>query len=131
MAIGRPCSACSLWATVFLLLASCAHQSVPHRPVKIGVTTKAEVVEQYGDPDLVVESPTGDIATYRFGSRRRAFPRVEIPTAQAGPLGATATKMETIQPGLGNQPSAAGRPTKGGFQIRYDRQGIVQELLPE
>jgi hypothetical protein len=56
---------------------------------------------------------------------------LEIPTAQAGPLGTVTTKMEPINPGLGTRP-ANGRlqeRPKQELRIRYNAQGIVQELI--
>ncbi len=98
--------------------------------IKIGHTTREEVVERYGQPDLVRASEEGEIAIYRPRSPIGSAPRLEIPTVQAGPLGTMTTKMEPINPGLG------ARPTNGNLQerpewelrIRYNAQGIVQEL---
>jgi hypothetical protein len=36
--------------------------------------------------------------------------------------------METIEPGMGKSDKASRRPQKG-IRIRYDAQGIVQELM--
>ena len=99
--------------------------------IKIGHTTREEVLERYGQPDLVRASEEGEIAIYRPRNPIRPAPRLEIPTVQAGPLGSMTTKMEPINPGLG------ARPANGNLQerrdqelrIRYNAQGIVQELI--
>jgi hypothetical protein len=114
-----------------VLVGACA--SVPDQGewIKIGQTTREEVVKRYGQPDLVMASGEGEIAIYRPSSPKQATPRMEIPTAQAGPLGTMTTKMEPVNPGVG------ARPTNGNLQerpeqelrIRYNAQGIVQELI--
>ncbi len=115
-------------ATVSLLSAiSCVsgHPSWIH----VGTTTKAEVIERYGDPDLVRVSPEGEIATYRPASRQPS-PPLEVPVAQAGPSGLTTTTLQPINRGLGVKNVAAGveeRPRQE-IHIRYDREGIVREV---
>ena len=99
--------------------------------IKTGHTTSEDVLERYGQPDLVRASEEGEIAIYRPRNPIRPAPRLEIPTVQAGPLGSMTTKMEPINPGLGT------RSTNGNLQerpeqelrIRYNAQGIVQELI--
>lgn len=114
-----------------VLVGACA--SVPDQGewIKIGQTTRDEVVKRYGQPDLVMASKEGETEIYRPRDSGRATPKMEIPTVQAGPLGTTTTKMEPVNPGSGT------RPTNGGLQerpeqelrIRYNSQGIVQELI--
>lgn len=114
-----------------VLVDACAAVPDQGNWIKIGGTTREEVVQRYGLPDLVMASEEGETAIYRPRDPRRSTPRLEIPTAQAGPLGTVTTKMEPINPGLGT------RPTNGSFQerpeeelhIRYNTQGIVQELI--
>jgi hypothetical protein len=116
------------------ILAACA--SAPDHPapdhpdwVRIGVTTKDEVIQRYGQPDLVIASPGGDTAVYRPTASGPPVQRLEIPTVQAGPLGSATTRMQPIDPGLG----AKDRNTKtdrlrSEIRIRYDARGVVQEL---
>lgn len=114
-----------------VLVGACA--SVPDQGewIKIGQTTREEVMKQYGQPDLVMASTEGEIEIYRPRDSSRPTPQMQIPTVQAGPLGTTTTKMEPVNPGLG------GRPMNGGLRerpeqelhIRYNAQGIVQELI--
>ena len=99
--------------------------------IKIGQTTREEVVERYGQPDLVKVSEEGDIAIYWPRGSKGSTPRLEIPTAQAGPLGTMTTKMEPINPGVGTNPTNGNvqeRPEEE-LRIRYNAQGIVQELI--
>ena len=99
--------------------------------IKIGQTTREEVVERYGQPDLVRVFEEGEIAIYRPRDPRGSTPRLEIPTVQAGPLGTMTTKMEPINPDLGTSPTNGnlqGRPEQE-LRIRYNAQGIVQELI--
>src|SRR5215510_9267906 len=99
--------------------------------IRIGQTTKDEVVARYGEPDLMQTSPDGAVATYRPTASKRPPPSVEIPTAQPGPFGAPATTMKPIQPGLGAEDMAGGRHEwiRKEIKIRYDAKGIVREVL--
>jgi hypothetical protein len=126
-----------LTLAVLGLLAACASapdHPAPDRPdwIRIGVTTKDEVIQRYGQPDLVIASTDGDTAVYRPTTSIPSAPRVEIPTAQAGPLGSGTTRMQTINPGLGA--NDMNMKTKERFRseirIRYDARGVVQELSP-
>lgn len=113
------------------LLAACA--STPEHPEwtpRVGVTTKAEVLQRYGPPDLVIASPDGDTALYRPPATTQAVPRVEVPTVQPGPFGTSTTRMQPIDPG----PSAheldreTKEPLRREVHIHYDARGVVQEL---
>jgi hypothetical protein len=99
--------------------------------IKVGYTTKEEVVERYGQPDLVMASETGETVTYRPRDPRQSAPRIEIPTVQAGPLGTTTTRMEPVTPGMGTRPVNGGRGDRPEqeLRIRYDGQGVVQEVI--
>ena len=119
-----------LTLAVLGLLAACV--SAPGHPewIHVGVTTKDEVITRYGQPDLVIASPGGDTAVYRPTASGPSIPRVEIPTAQAGPSGETMTRMKTIDPGL--RARDLNRETEARLQpeirIRYDARGVVQEV---
>jgi len=109
------------------LLAGCV--SPPGHPdwIRVGTTTKHDVIERYGPPDMVIASPGGDTAVYR---PIVSAPRLEIPTAQVGPSGTTVTSMQRIDPGLGAHDLNRERTERSRreLRIRYDSQGIVQEL---
>lgn len=114
-----------------VLVGACA--SVPDQGdwIKVGQTTRGEVIKRYGQPDLVMASKEGEIEIYRPRDSSRPTPQMQIPTVQAGPLGTTTTKMEPVNPGLGGRPMNGGlgeRPERE-LHIRYNSQGIVQELI--
>ena len=112
------------------LLGACATAPDQGKWIKIGQTAREEVVERYGRPDLVMASEEGETVIYRSKDLRRSSPKMEVPTAQAGPLGTVTTKMEPINPGLGANPMNSRlqeRPERE-LRIRYDAQGIVKEL---
>jgi hypothetical protein len=114
-----------------VLLGACAGAPEQKDWIKIGQTTREEVVKQYGQPDLVMASEEGETAIYRPRDSKRSTPQVEIPTMQVGPLGTMTTKMEPINPGSGTRPMNGGlqqRPEQE-LRIRYNAQGIVQELI--
>jgi hypothetical protein len=99
--------------------------------IRIGMTTRDEVVERFGQPDLVIASPEGETAIYRPPNPGQVRPRVEVPTVQAGPAGTFTTTNQPINPGPGTRAvnaSTRDRP-QHELRIRYDVQGIVQELL--
>ncbi len=99
--------------------------------IAIGRTTREEVIQRYGQPDLARASEEGEIAIYRPRDTMRSVPRVEVPTMQAGPLGTMTTKMEPIDPGLDARPVNGNRQERPEqeLRIRYNAQGIVQELI--
>jgi hypothetical protein len=92
---------------------------------------REEVVTRYGQPDLVMASEEGKTEIYRPRDPGRSTAEMEVTIVQAGPLGTSTTKMEPINPGLGTRPmtgSQQERPEQG-MRIRYNTQGIVQELI--
>jgi hypothetical protein len=118
-----------LMLSLLSLLAACASAPDPQDWIRVGVTTKAEVIARYGQPDLVIASREGDTAVYRPASPSSA-PQMEIPTIQAGPLGTATTQMRPINPGLdANDRSREGKErVRSEIHIRYDARGVVQEL---
>lgn len=119
-----------LMAATLGLLAACA--SAPSHPdwIRVGATTKDEVIARYGQPDWVIASPEGDTAVYRPATSGSSSPHIEIPTAQAGPFGSTTTRMQPIDPGLGAKDlnGTAKERVRKEIRIHYDDRGVVQEL---
>ncbi|HXX76061.1 MAG TPA: hypothetical protein VEI50_13105 [Nitrospiraceae bacterium] len=99
--------------------------------IRIGMTTKEEVVARYGEPDFVEMRADGAVATYRPTASKQSAPRVEIPTVQPGPFGTATTKMQPVEPGLGAEGVAGGKHARirKEIRIRYDAQGTVQEVM--
>jgi hypothetical protein len=114
------------------LVSACAGVSDQKDWIKVGETTREDVVARYGQPDLIMASEGGgETAIYRPRDPRPASPQVQIPTVQAGPLGTVTTKTEPVKPGLGTRPTNSGvegRPEQE-LRIRYDARGIVQEVI--
>jgi len=133
---------------VVLLVAGCATDQLGQPSaaedtgwIKIGVTTREEVIARYGDPDATARSPQGEVTVYR--AARPSTPSVtpSIPVVRPGPFGTATTEMTPIEPGLGTKPAgasgAAARPGRT-IWVRYDTRGVVQEwsfeslsLMPE
>jgi hypothetical protein len=112
------------------LLAACA--SAPDRQewIRVGVTTKTDVITRYGQPDLIIAAPGGYTAVYRTTASGRSAPPLKIPTAQAGPFGTPTTHMQQIDPGSGANDLDRVRKERllNEIRIRYNDRGIVQEL---
>lgn len=123
-------SAVSITLTVLSLLAACI--SAPGHPdwIRVGATTKDDVIERYGPPDMVIGSPDGDTVVYRPTTVFPSVPRLEIPTAQAGPFGTSTTSMQRINPGLDTNDLNRERKEllRSEIRVRYDNRGVVQEL---
>jgi len=123
---------CSFTLTLGLLglLAACVSTPDQTDWIRIGVTTRAEVIARYGQPDLLMASPDGETVTYRPTDSDASAPRLEIPTVQAAPLGKTMTRMQPIVPGLGAKHLDTGANVRlwKEIRIRYDARGVVQEL---
>ncbi len=124
--------ACAVISFAMLVLVeACATAPTQTDWIRIGMTTRDQVVERFGPPDLVIGAPDGETAIYRPTDPGRSSPRLEIPTAQAGPFGTATTRTQSIDPGLGakelNTRSGA-RPSRE-TRIRYDARGIVQEFM--
>jgi hypothetical protein len=102
----------------------------PQNWIRIGVTTKDEVITRYGQPDLVIASREGETAVYRPTASSSSVPQMEIPTVQAGPLGSATTQMRPINPGLdANDRSREGKErVRSEIHIRYDARGVVREM---
>lgn len=119
-----------LSGVLLILLGACATTGAPEQWIRVGVTTRAEVVEQYGEPDMVTVLNDEETVIYRAKDPGQAFMLIEIPTAQVGPSGTMTTKTQSVTPGLGARPVRAGaldRPGKD-FRIRYDSRGLVLEV---
>jgi hypothetical protein len=116
--------------SVVSVLASCAAVR-PSDWIRVGSTTQAEVVAQYGEPDLIRVMPEGEVAVYRQIAPAVARPRLSVPVVEAaGDLGAIRTREQPIERGLGVRGVGTGaraRPEKE-FRIRFDRNGVVQAL---
>jgi hypothetical protein len=106
--------------------------SAPDHPdwIHVGVTTKDQVITRYGQPDWVIVSPGGDTVLYHPTASGSSAPRLEIPTAQAGPFGTATTRMQQINPGLGAKDLNPRTKVllRSEIRIRYDDRGVVQEL---
>ena len=119
-----------LMLSILSLLVACVSAPDNQDWIRVCVTTKNEVIARYGQPDLMIASPGGDTAIYRPIASGPSAPRLEIPTAQTGPFGAATTRMQPIDPGLGAKDLNRERKERlrNEIRIRYDAQGIVQEL---
>jgi hypothetical protein len=118
--------------SLVVLVGACATAPDHGSWIKIGRTTKAEVVERYGQPDLVMASEESETAIYRPSDPRRTVSPGDIPTVQAGPLGLTTTKMEPVGAGLrtGSTNDGLLESPEQELRIRYNAQGVVEEVIP-
>jgi hypothetical protein len=101
--------------------------------IEIGKTTKAEVVERYGDPELAQKLAIGTVVTYFPLWKHRPSPPAipTIQTMQPTPAGFGVAMTNPIEPRLAMREigsEAHGRPRQG-LSIRYDAQDVVREIL--
>jgi hypothetical protein len=114
------------------LLSACAFVSQQNEWIIVGHTTREEVIDAYGEPDLVIAVEVGETVVYRPRDVSRSAPPLEIPTMQAGPRGTATTQMEPIRWPETRAPVNGGtsrRKLERELRIRYDGQGIVQEII--
>lgn len=119
------------WGSLALLCA-CALVPLQNEWIIVGHTTREEVIDAYGEPDLVIAVEVGETVVYRPRDVSRSAPPLEIPTMQAGPRGTTTTKMEPIRWPETGEPANGGtsrRKLERELRIRYDGGGIVQEVI--
>ena len=123
---------CLFTLTLGLLGVLAACVSTPDQTdwIRIGVTTKDEVIARYGQPDLLMAAPGGETVTYRQTGSEASAPKLEIPTFQAAPEGKTMTRMQPIVPGLGAKQldTGAKEQLRREIRIRYNARGVVQEM---
>ena len=99
--------------------------------IEVGKTTKAEVVNRYGEPDIAQKFPGGTIATYfpalTFRTQPPGLPTIQ--TMQPTPAGFGIATTTQIEPRLALRDGARG--PKEGLRIRYDAQGVAREILEQ
>lgn len=118
-----------VFAAQGLLLASGCATGRTTEWIHPGQTTRAEILERYGEPDLIRQSADGQLAIYRPITPP---PPIDVTVARAGPSGLQIFRTEQVIPGLGAapiEPAQSRRPLRE-VTIRYDDQGIVREVYP-
>ncbi|MGA6828412.1 hypothetical protein ACO9S2_12450 [Nitrospira sp. NS4] len=123
---------CCIGIGCLMGLSSCATDADRSSWIQIGVTTKDEVIERYGQPDMVRLSSEGETATYRPVASLPASPPPPVAqVVEAGPEGKMTFTSRPVIRGLGARHVAAGTQDRPGreIRIRYDARGIVQEVL--
>ena len=115
---------------LLLCLGACASAPMPSDWIQVGRTTKAEIIAQYGEPDLVMVGEGGETAIYGPNPPERPRQTTQVPVVQAGPLGTFTTRDQPIERGLGTRDvNAHARPRPAQeFRIVYDAQDVVREL---
>lgn len=119
--------ACLLW------LSSCVTGGDQTSWIRIGVTTKDEVVKRYGEPDMVRMSSEGETATYSAAFSPPTVPPPMVQAVEPAPEGKMTFKPQPVVRGLGARNVAAGTQNRPGreIRIRYDTRGVVQDLHVE
>lgn len=101
--------------------------------IEIGKTTKADMVERYGDPDLAQKLAMGTIVTYfpvwKHHPSPPAIPTIQ--TMQPTPAGFGVAMTNPIEHRLAIEDIGSGMPgrPRQGLSIRYDAQDVVREIL--
>ena len=113
------------------LLAACASSPDHQDGIRIGVTTKQEVIARYGQPDVLMTYPAGETAIYPPARSDASAPRIEVPSLQVAPRGQFTTPMQPIVPGLGATylDDRTTERVSNEIHIRYDAGGVVRGLF--
>ena len=100
--------------------------------IEVGKTTKAQVVDRYGEPDIAQKLADGTIATY-FPALKFPTPPFTLPTIQTMQPSSAGfgIAMANIEPRLAVRDGAGARGPRQGLSIRYDAQDVVGEILQE
>jgi hypothetical protein len=99
--------------------------------IEVGKTTKAQVVDRYGEPDIAQKLSNGTIATY-FPALKLSPPPPALPTIQTmqpSSAGFGIAIANQTEPRLALRDGARG--PRQGLKIRYDAQGVAREILDE
>jgi hypothetical protein len=124
---------CCIGITCLVGLSSCATSVEGPSWIRIGETTKEEVIKRYGEPDMVRLSSNGETATYSPAFSPSASPPPVTQAVEPALEGKMTFKPQPVVRGLGARNVADGsqdRPRKE-IRIRYDASGIVQDLHEE
>jgi hypothetical protein len=93
--------------------------------IEVGKTTKAQVIDRYGEPDIAQQSADGTVATYlptlKFPPPPSALPTIR--TMQPSSAGFGVAMVNQIEPRLAVRDGARG--PRHGLSIRYDAQDVV------
>jgi hypothetical protein len=99
--------------------------------IEVGKTTKAQVVDRYGEPDIAQKLTDGTIATYfpalKFPPSPPAIPTIQ--TMQPSSAGFGIAMANQIEPRLAVREGARG--PRQGLSIRYDAHDVVGALWNE
>jgi hypothetical protein len=99
--------------------------------IEVGKTTKAQIVERYGEPDIAQKLTNGNIATYfpalTFRTPPPGLPTIQTMQPSSAGFGIATTNQ--IEPRLVVRDGARG--PRRGLSIRYDAQDVVAKILEE
>jgi hypothetical protein len=119
---------------ISLVLSSCTTGTVSWDQanwIEVGKTTKAQVIDRYGEPDIAQRFADGTIATYlpalKFPPSPPTVPTIQ--TMQPSAAGFGIAMANPIEPRLAVRDGARG--PRQGLSIRYDAQGVVAKILAE
>lgn len=101
--------------------------------IEVGKTTKAQIVDRYGEPDLAQKLKDGTIATYfpslKFPAQPPALPTLQTMQPSPAGFGMSMSNLDQITPRLTMKDGARG--PRQGLRLRYDAQNVVTALLEE
>ena len=99
--------------------------------IEVGKTTKAQIIDRYGEPDVAQKLANGTTATYfpalKFPPPPTALPTIQTMQPSAAGFGIAMTNQ--IEPRLAVRDGARG--PRQGLSIRYDAQDVVATILEE
>jgi hypothetical protein len=103
--------------------------------IEVGKTTKAQVVERYGEPDLAQKVADGTIATYfpalTFPQHPPAQPTIQTMQPSSAGFGIAMSNQDQINPRLAVRDPFGTHGPRQGLSIRYDAQNVVSAMWNE
>jgi hypothetical protein len=103
--------------------------------IEVGKTTKAQIVNRYGEPDIAQTSANGTIATYfpalKFPAQPSTLPTIQTMQASPAGFGIGMSNQDQIGPRVAVKNAFGTHGPRQGLSIRYDARDVVAGLLQE
>jgi hypothetical protein len=100
--------------------------------IEIGKTTKTQIVERYGEPDIAHKLADGTIATYfptlKFPAQPPTLPTIQTMQPSPAGFGIGMSNQDQTNPRLAVSDAFATHGPRQGLSIRFNAQDVVASL---